>query len=325
MLKKLSKKFDPFANCRELGIEVWSCPRFIFLLMGSVIIASILTTYVIAQHFIEPEMVIVLVSALTIFLLIVTQIIVGAFEKIVLMRVHDSRQTKEVMELRDQFVHFAVHDLASAATAVKWGLRIIEPKISEFSAVEKEVFSSIRQRNELLIELVRHIRLITRIESGTTEYHPETLHLSALVEKVLADLDRAAKAKNITVVYEPPQTPTDIISDSEYLSEILRILTINALNHSAEKNGAICITLSTGDKGARISFANNGPQLSAELCPHIFDKLWRKDTSAKKEILGTSFGLFIVKSLATTLKGDISFTTTPDQTVFTLTLPKEIK
>lgn len=323
MFKKIREQFNIFGHCRELDVELWSCPRFIFLVMGLVIIASILTTYFIAQKYTEPDIVIALVSFLTIFLLVITQVIVSAFEKVVFSRMRESVQTKEVLELRDQFVHFAVHDLSSAATAIKWGLRTIEPKTAKFSGIEKEVFASVRDRNERLLELARQILLVTKIESGHLELHSEIIDPAALIQKTLADFARTAKEKAISITCTTPEQTLALRTDPTHLAEILRILLTNSINHTNPEHGTISVTLTAKENSTiTITVENNGEMISEETRKHVFEKLWRKEDAGDKEIVGTSFGLYIVKSLVLALHGNIDFTTKPQKTAFTLTLPK---
>lgn len=324
MFKKIRAQFNIFGHCKELGVELWSCPRFIFLVMGGVIIVSILTTHSIAQKYTEPDIVIALVSLLTIFLLVITQVIVNAFEKVVFSRIREEAQTKEVLELRDQFVHFAVHDLSSAATAIKWGLRTIEPETAKFSGIEKEVWSSIRDRNERLIELARQILTITRIESGHIPIHTETVDPGELIAKILSDFSRTIKERNISLTYDAPKQPLPLQTDPTHLAEILRILVTNSINHTDPTHGTINIILTEKEHNTiKITIENNGEAISEETQKHVFEKVWRKSDNEAKAIAGTSFGLYIIKSLIVILHGDIHFTTEPQKTVFTLTLPKE--
>lgn len=322
MLKNIRQQFDLFGHCRELNVEIWSCPRFIFLVMGAIIITSILSTYFIAQAYTEPDIVIVLISVLTIFLLTITQVIVSAFEKVVYSRVREKAQSKEVLELRDQFVHFAVHDLASAATAIKWGLRTIEPSTGALTPEEKEVFGNIRDRNERLIELARQILLITRIESGHLEVNMGDVELRSLVAKELDDLARMLKEKNIAVVYDPPKESVGLRSDPALLEELVRILLINSITHTNPEQGKIHVSLLDNAHEVIIMVENNGQAINEETQAHVFEKLWRKEDEDGKEIAGTSFGLYIVKCLTEVLGGSIRFTTASEKTAFIVTFPK---
>jgi two-component system sensor histidine kinase MtrB len=290
--------------------------------MGVIIITSILSTYYIAQEYTEPDVVIVLVSFLTIFLLTITQVVVSAFEKVVYSRVRETAQSKEVLELRDQFVHFAVHDLASAATAIKWGLRTIEPSTGALTPEEKEVFGNIRDRNERLIELARQILLITRIESGHLEVTMSETELRPIVAKGLEDIARVLKEKNITVNYVQPKESVILRSDPVLLEEIFRILLINSITHTNPEQGRVRVSILDGIHEAVVTVENNGQAINEETQAHVFEKLWRKEDSQGKEIAGTSFGLYIVKCLTEVLGGTINFTTKSEQTSFIVAFPK---
>ena len=292
--------------------------------MGCIIIASILTTYEIAQRYTEPDFVIALVTLLTISLLVITQVIVGAFEKVVYSRVHETLQIKELLELRDQFVHIAVHDLASAATAIKWGLRTIEPRTTAFSPIEKEMFGNVRDRNERLIELARQMLSITKIESGQLALDHESVEPSLLITKALSDIARTIKEKHITVIYDAPKESLAIASDREQLSEIFRILLINSINHINPEHGMITIALTSKDKDAiEFMIENNGQEINPETRAHVFEKFWRKHNNGVQEIAGTNFGLYIAKSLVEMLGGSIRFTSEPEKTAFILTFPRK--
>jgi signal transduction histidine kinase len=287
--------------------------------MGVVIIGSIIATYYIAQRYTEPEIVIGIVTALTVFLLVIAQVVVAAFEKVVLSRRREREQSREVLELKDQFVYIAVHDLSSAATAIKWGLRTIEPRTEQFSDDEKEVFQNIRMRNERLIELVRQILLITKIESGRVEVDQSVFSITQLLEDTLADLDRAVKRKDAELSTEIEKR-LEICSDKEHVESILRTLIGNAIFHAAKKNGEISVKLRALDEHIVLSVTNNGTRPSENEKKHMFEKLWRDE--AGKEIEGTGFGLYTVHELVRLLKGVIIYQEDEVHIGFTITLPK---
>ena len=118
---------------------------------------SIITAYFVARKYTEPEMVIAVVLFLTTFL-----------RDHIFLSMHLRRSStagrrkaacKEILELKDQFVHIAVHDLASSATAIKWG-KDDRTKTKRSSESESAMFFNIRERNEQLITLARPFFLL---------------------------------------------------------------------------------------------------------------------------------------------------------------------
>ncbi len=320
MLKRLTAHLNVLAHCRELNVEPWSCPRFLFLMFGIIIMIAIMMAYLIAERYAEPDIVIVLVTILTVLLLSMAQVIVNAFEKVVRARQQEMVRTKEVLELKDQFVYIAIHDIASSATAIKWGIRTIEPELAKLSGIEKEVFGSIRDRNEKLIELARQILLITRIESGQLEITQATVNPHEIIAQTIAELVRLSLAKGIMVIYDPPKEPLAIVSDPIHLAIILRLLLTNAFNHADPEHGAVRVAITATEKNLRIDIENNGPEMTGEARAHVFEKFWRYAGSTRIE--GTGFGLYIVKRLVEALSGEVTYSSVPEKTTFSIILPK---
>ncbi len=309
------------ANCDELGVGIWSCPSFIFLVMGVVIIFTILTTYVVAERQVEPEVVVSIVTLLTVFLLVITQVLVHAFEKVVQSKRLEAARTKEVLDLKDQFVYLAAHDLAAAATAVKWGLKMIEGEMNKtLSSDDQEIFASIRTRNEQLVALIHQILLITRIEREQIDLQLDTISLSAVlndaVGKVWDENKRTSNMYDITIGEDLPSLTTD----KTHFGTIIETLLANANAHSPQTGGKLAFSAETdGADTLLITVENNGEGIPTELQKHIFEKFWRDGNTGRIERAG--FGLYIAQSLARTLGGNITFTSSPTVTRFTLRLP----
>lgn len=318
-MKQLFEDLNIFKHCRKLDIELWSCPRFVFLIMGSVIVVSIIGAYYVTRQYIDPEIVIAIVTFLTAFLLVIMYVIVNAFERIVYGRQIELLRTKEILELKDQFVYIAVHDLSSSATAIKWGLKTVEPKLANLSPLEKEMFKSIRERNEQLINLVRRILLIVRIESGSMGITITPIDVRQTLEAIIDEVRHTGEEQggHIESVY-PAQTFM-LATDPTQLREIMLILLKSAIKHMSATNGQILLSVMTQNATCVITITHNGTMISEEHQAHFFEKFWRDATENKIE--GSSFGMYIAKQLTEMLGGTLGFTSTPEKTTFTLTLP----
>lgn len=322
-MKKLTESLNIFARCNKLNVGLWSCPQFVFLVMGVVIILSILTTYSIAAHYAEPEVVIELVMFLTVFLLIITKIIVGAFEKVVYSRQSELSHAEEIIELKDQFVHIAIHDIASSATAIKWGMRMIEPELKDLSVENKDLFEEMKERNEKLIHLTGEILLITRIESERVDLSFSEVNIYALVSLAIENFQKNKMGSNIMFQLDSPNTPIFIVSDRSNLLEALRLLFHNIIKHeNSEEMGTIKVELTESSDAIAIVIRSRGER-TAEDRLHLFEKFW-KDPSGKN-IIGKGFGLYIVKRLLLLLGGEILFTTSDGNDVFTIRMPKKTR
>lgn len=307
-------------HCRDLGVPLRSCPQFIFLVMGVVISATIITTYVVARRYADPEIVIGIVTGLTVFLLIVTQILVRSFEEVVYSKKNESARMKEIIELKDQLVHIALHDLGGAATAIKWGLRSLEGERNLSSQSAGNLVNIIRWRNEQLIELAKSLLLITRIDEKKIVVVKRAVNLSELLSGLTEDFARSAKERGISFSLNMPRSSVTSETDKEQLEEIMRILIFRALAHANKEQGEVKVVLSENADDCAVSVTNNGPELDPDSRAHVFEKLWRE--TGNKDIAGTSFGLYAVKQLCGLIGASISFTSEPEKTVFSVKIPK---
>ncbi|MDR7076731.1 signal transduction histidine kinase [Neobacillus niacini] len=91
---------------------------------------------------------------------------------------------------------------------------------------------------------------------------------------------------------------------------------IDVLNHHRIPNPTIEIKSHIeNNTHVILSISNNGPMIPAELSKTIFEPFF----TTKK--LGTGLGLFVCKEIIEKHKGELTCSSTPDITIFTITLP----
>ena len=91
---------------------------------------------------------------------------------------------------------------------------------------------------------------------------------------------------------------------------------IDVLNHHRIPNPTIEIkSYIENNTHVILSISNNGPMIPAELSKTIFEPFF----TTKK--LGTGLGLFVCKEIIEKHKGELTCSSTPDITIFTIKLP----
>src|SRR3989338_6769148 len=318
-MKKLLANLNVIQQCRELNVSPLSCPRFLFVLMGIVIIVSILATYFVGQYYVSPDMVIALVSGLTIALLIFMYVIVQAFEQVVLARRQELAHAKEVLLLRDRFVYVAIHDLRSGGTAIKWGLKLLEGNENTAAGGSSEIVKQMRRKNENLLQLARNILLVTRIDGETLPINKESISIQKALEEALAEEKDLIAERNVHVVVNLPNGLPMIIADPVHTEEMLEILINNAVGHSDPVSPLVSLTVTEKGQEILIAVENNGPGIPPENLEHVFEQYWRSAGPDRSE--GTGLPLYIAHELARLMGGRIWFSSVLGSTNFTVALP----
>ncbi|HBR04236.1 MAG TPA: hypothetical protein DD722_00530, partial [Lachnospiraceae bacterium] len=68
----------------------------------------------------------------------------------------------------------------------------------------------------------------------------------------------------------------------------------------------ISVKLEEDGDFVKITFADNGPGVSEDALPHIFERFYREDTARNTKTGGTGLGLAIVKKIVEVHDGNIS-------------------
>ena len=119
------------------------------------------------QRYIDAQIGTIIILFVTVFLFIISFIIIRAFEQVVESKRLESKQAKEILKLKDQFVFVVAHELRTPANAIKWGLSSLRTAQSELAEKGKEPFDIIQRGSAQLLFLVENFLTVARLESGT--------------------------------------------------------------------------------------------------------------------------------------------------------------
>ncbi len=318
-MKSLAVHLNVFAQCQRLGVPLWSCPQFLFMIMGLINITAILSVYNLAQRYASPELLIVIVVSLSIFLFIVSFTIIGAFEQVVAARQREALRHREVLAMKDQFVFVAAHELRTPANAIRWALESLEAKKSPFVEQEKEIFNSLELSCGRLLDLVKDLLEVSRIETGAISIHLLPTSIPDVLKESIDSLFAHTEKSKIAIQNNVSENLPPVFADKSRLKEVFDNLITNAIKYNKE-NGSVIITSEREAGGVTIHIRDQGKGIGVEDQGHIFEKFWRSvDVHA---IEGTGLGLFIVKQLVTIMHGRVTFSSeTGLGSVFSVYLP----
>ncbi|WP_419037504.1 ATP-binding protein [Phascolarctobacterium faecium] len=230
-------------------------------------------------------------------------------------------------EAKSAFLSQMSHDIRTPMNAIIGMTTIarqnIENKVKTLDCLNKIGSSSVH-----LLELINSILSMSKIESGKVILTDDELSLPQLLEDVLNIIRPMAgkKMQNLRLELEELKH-AEVMTDSTHLKQILLNVLGNAVKYTPE-GGEIVLGLQ--ELSAVIpqrsqyvfTVSDNGPGLSEELLPKIFDMFERGEDSRTSKIEGTGLGLAICKNLTNLMAGTIEAANRPEGGAkFTLTLP----
>lgn len=210
-------------------------------------------------------------------------------------------------EAKSAFLSQMSHDIRTPMNAII-GMTTIARQNIENKVKTLDCLNKIGSSSAHLLELINSILSMSKIESGKVILTDDELSLPQLLE--LEELKHA-----------------EVLTDSTHLKQILLNVLGNAVKYTPE-GGEIVLGLQ--ELSAVIpqrsqyvfTVSDNGPGLSEELLPKIFDMFERGEDSRTSKIEGTGLGLAICKNLTNLMAGTIEAANRPEGGAkFTLTLP----
>lgn len=314
-LKKIIKAFDITADCRRYGLGFWQCPNSLFLIMGAIIIVAMILTYFIGIRFVEPEIVILIVSIVTIVLLIIGHSLVGSFSRIA-----------EANKMKSEFVSIVSHQLRTPLSSSKWSLDLLRGgRLGDFNSKQKEYLDIINDSSIKMTRLVNDLLNVNRIEQGRMPIQKKSFSVEDLIEDSVKDLQILVKVHNVQVIFKNNKNLPNVYADSDKIRMVIQNLVDNAVKYSKKEGGLVEITTEIDrekPKMIRVKIKDDGVGIPSMIQKRIFGKFFRGDSLIKQKIEGTGLGLFIAKGIIIVSGGEIGFNSQEGKgSTFWFTLP----
>lgn len=167
--------------------------------------------------------------------------------------------------------------------------------------------------------LIKNILKMAKLEAGVIDFAMEESNITETIHRSLTPLNTMAADKNVHIKLDGnPEIKVnhDINWTTEALSNIIK----NCIEHS-RPDGDICVSWDENNVFVQIIVEDNGPGISKEELPRIFDRFYKGPYSCNPTNIG--IGLYITKSIIEGQNGSIYVSSTPGTgTRFTVRLMK---
>ncbi len=226
----------------------------------------------------------------------------GESDADVLLTLRDVTEERRLSQVKSDFVSNASHELRTPLTNIRGYLEAIRDTMREGAAPEAS-FVDVALGNALRMErLIDDLLDLSRAESGAAHLEKEETSLSTFLSRA-GDLlrpgaDRMGKTIDVTA------NEGTIRADLRKLTLAVSNLVDNALKYGKEGGHVIVSGRIEGDD-CLVEVADDGPGISPEHLPRIFERFYRVDKGRSRELGGTGLGLSIAKHIVESHGGTI--------------------
>ncbi len=155
-----------------------------------------------------------------------------------------------------------------------------------------------------LRQVVEDLLMLTRLESGRVEWHPEIMPATECVDLAISSL-RSQALPAITVDISAKLPLLEV--DGEWLVQVLRKLLDNACKFTPAQ-GEIKITATLEPlpmRAVRFTVADTGRGIEPDRLPRIFERFYQEEGSLRRTAGGTGLGLAICQQIIQAMGGRI--------------------
>jgi two-component system sensor histidine kinase BaeS len=169
--------------------------------------------------------------------------------------------------------------------------------------------------------MVEDLRTLSLADQGQLRLEMIEVAPDNLVEQVVHAMLPLAEERGITLTAGVQQPVAPIRADGDRLAEVLTNLIGNALRY-AHQGRHVTVSAAQENDRLMLEVADDGPGLSPDELPFVFERFWRGDRSRSRDSGGSGIGLAIVRQLVELHGGTVSAESKPGEgTTFRVALP----
>jgi signal transduction histidine kinase len=175
----------------------------------------------------------------------------------------------------------------------------------------------IHSENNFMSHLVNDLLTLARMDNDQVKLEKTPLDLSDVAVDAIDRLAPLANRKNVEL--ETGDLPeARMLGDYQTLLQMASNLIENAIKYTDGDDKRVCIETGITDNHAWIRVSDNGPGISPEHLPHLFDRFYRVD-KARARVSddesdspgGSGLGLSIIQWIAQAHGGKVHVESTP--------------
>ncbi|WP_285616494.1 ATP-binding protein [Kineosporia sp. NBRC 101677] len=250
---------------------------------------------------------------------------VGAALNTLLGHVDGALQARNASEARmRRFVADASHELRTPLASIRGYAELTRRSRAEIPPEVAHALSRVESEAIRMSGLVEELLMLARLDGGRPIAH-DPVDLTDLLVNAISDAQAAGPEHRWRL--NLPEVPVVVDGDEPQLHQVVVNLLGNARVHTPPgttvEAALRLLTDRNGSPQALLTVTDDGPGIAPDLLPEVFERFARGDNSRSRTAGSTGLGLSIVSAVVTAHGGEVSVTSHPGHTCFSVLLPAE--
>ena len=198
--------------------------------------------------------------------------------------------------MRKDFVANVSHELRTPISVIKGYVETLLDDPPPDPETARQFLQTIQKHSARLEALINDLLDLSALESQQAKLNFEAVSLRAVAGAIVGEMAQAANQKSILIALEIPSNFPAVRADARRLHQVFTNLVDNAVKYTQE-GGRVIVSARDAGSEVEVCVADNGPGISTEHLPHLFERFYRADKARSRELGGTGLGLSIVKHI----------------------------
>jgi two-component system phosphate regulon sensor histidine kinase PhoR len=252
-------------------------------------------------------------------LLVLSLILIASIVSVYAYTLYKMFQNRKLSEIKTDFINNISHEIRTPISTIALVCEALEDSDVEKNEENLNRFTSlIKQENERLKTLSKHIIEISKLERGQLLLNKAPMHIHEAIETAIQNMNFQIEHNNGKIITSLNAVNDVINGDFVHIVNVFTNLIDNA-NKYSNTTPIIEISTKNTQKGIEIQFKDNGIGISKTQLKKIFETLYRIPTGNVHDVKGFGIGLSYVKQVIAKHKGDIFVESQPKKgTIFTI-------
>jgi signal transduction histidine kinase len=311
-----------------MRVEILGAWMGLLGLGGAVLLATLLTSILLARHIADPVRQLTATSEQIAAGCLTGRVSPAGPDEVQRLGLAFNRMAERVQAMMTQqqmFVDNAAHELRSPLTTLRLHLDLVRARQPEGDEKTVRSLGQMEREIDYLQRMVGQLLALSIVVDREQAVPKSSLDLARLLYELADDMQAVIQLAGLTLTMEVPPHLPPVDANAEQMTIMLRNLLDNAVKYT-RAGGTVTLAASPGDHAIEIRIADTGIGISPSALPHIFDRFYRVDQAHSRHSAtgnsGAGLGLALVHSVVQAHGGDVRVMSRIDEgTTFVVTLP----
>jgi two-component system phosphate regulon sensor histidine kinase PhoR len=205
---------------------------------------------------------------------------------------------KKNESFRKEFLQNLSHEFKTPVFAIQGYVDTLLQGAMENPEVNKKFLEKAAKNVERLVNLIRDLDEISKLERGELKLSKQYFVAQDLVKEVFESLSWKAEQRNISFsIKKGCEPPLTVFADKEKIRQVFTNLIDNSIKYGKYGGAIVASMYNTDDKNILVEISDDGMGIAEKNLDRVFERFFRTSEGRGRDVTGSGLGLSISKHI----------------------------